>query len=312
MDLEFPFHQKRDLEDWLQDRDGSSNAFTAPGYVCFHFSCPPDVFGEALERFASLFVQTRIERICRNRAVLIREVRRVDSELDYTSETTQAFYLLKDFINPSHPFSRFGVGNIESLERQPYRAKMDISRALIGLFSKPLFAIQGCSGGSMPDRYCRDGAMGPRLSCKSILSRQPAESQTDKSPFPEAFSSRSKPSQIVLFRAKSESPFAETTERLSIEWPLQLNYTTAEDFVAEKPVISAPTVGFYYFADYCATRPWKSVSVSLETSLDSKGKSRTTENHVPRGCVWISNDEARANPHIGGLCQQIYDSCRSL
>lgn len=90
-------YPERDFEDWLEEREGASNAFTAPGYVCFHFNSPPGVFGEALSRFTSLFVQARVERICRNKAVITREIRRVDSELDYTSESTQAFYLLKDF-----------------------------------------------------------------------------------------------------------------------------------------------------------------------------------------------------------------------
>jgi hypothetical protein len=31
------------FEDWLSDNDGDSNAFTAPGFVCFHFNCPHEV-----------------------------------------------------------------------------------------------------------------------------------------------------------------------------------------------------------------------------------------------------------------------------
>jgi hypothetical protein len=31
------------FEDWLTDNDGNSNAFTAPGFVCFHFNCPHEV-----------------------------------------------------------------------------------------------------------------------------------------------------------------------------------------------------------------------------------------------------------------------------
>ena len=236
-------YAERDFEDWLEDKEGASNAFTAPGYVCFYFNSPPEVFGEALERFASLFVQARVERICQNRAVLIREIRRVDSELDYTSETTQAFYLLKDLINPGHPFSRFGAGNIESLERGPYRAKINVSRALMDFFhkhylpSKSVLVVVCPTDLVIMERWTS-------FVCKSILSRKSADAQQDKPLFPEAFSSPSKPTQIVLFRTKSESLFAETTERLSIEWPLQLNYTTTEDFRAESPVVTAPTVGF--------------------------------------------------------------------
>jgi len=236
-------YPERDFEDWLEDKEGASNAFTAPGYVCFHFNSPPEVFGEALERFASLFVQARVERVCRNKAVLTREIRRVDSELDYTSEATQAFYLLKDFINPDHPFSRFGAGNLESLERGPYRARIDVSQELVDFFRKHYLASKAVLVVVCPT----DVIVMERWTtfvCKSILSRKPPDAQQERVPFPEAFASRSKPTQIVLYRAKSESPLAESVERLSIEWPLQLNYTTTADSETDKHVIAAPTVGF--------------------------------------------------------------------
>ena len=31
------------FEDWLIENDGDSNAFTAPGFVCFHFTGPHEV-----------------------------------------------------------------------------------------------------------------------------------------------------------------------------------------------------------------------------------------------------------------------------
>ncbi len=34
---------EEDFEDWLSEKDGQSNAFTAPGFVCFHFSSPHEV-----------------------------------------------------------------------------------------------------------------------------------------------------------------------------------------------------------------------------------------------------------------------------
>lgn len=230
---------ERDFEDWLEEREGASNAFTAPGYVCFHFNSPPEVFGEAISRFASLFVQARVERVCRNRAVITREIRRVDSELDYTSEATQAFYLLKDFINPEHPFSRFGAGNLESLQRATYRARIDIGQWLISFFrkhylpSKAVMVVVCPTDLLVLERWTS-------FVCKNILAREAPDTNEQRAPFPEAFASRSKPSQIVLFRTKSESPFAEVTERLSIEWPLYLNYTS----VVAEPVITASAVGF--------------------------------------------------------------------
>lgn len=34
---------EEDFEDWLSENDGESNAFTAPGFVCFHFDSPHEV-----------------------------------------------------------------------------------------------------------------------------------------------------------------------------------------------------------------------------------------------------------------------------
>lgn len=31
---------EQDFEDWIADNEGDSNAFTAPGFVCFHFNAP--------------------------------------------------------------------------------------------------------------------------------------------------------------------------------------------------------------------------------------------------------------------------------
>lgn len=34
---------EEDFEDWLSENDGDSNAFTAPGFVCFHFNSPSEI-----------------------------------------------------------------------------------------------------------------------------------------------------------------------------------------------------------------------------------------------------------------------------
>lgn len=34
---------EEDFEDWLAENDGNSNAFTAPGFVCFHFNAPCEI-----------------------------------------------------------------------------------------------------------------------------------------------------------------------------------------------------------------------------------------------------------------------------
>jgi hypothetical protein len=89
----------QDLEEWLSDYDGASNGFTAYEKVCFHFNAPPEVFAEALERFAGLFLPQVVERVCRNEATLRREIRRVNGELDFSNSFTQELYLVKASMN---------------------------------------------------------------------------------------------------------------------------------------------------------------------------------------------------------------------
>lgn len=84
-----------DLESWLSEREGASNAFTANQKVCFHLTCPKQVFPETLERFATVFRQRAVEAVCRDRNILRREIRRVDSELNFDSVYSQEEYLTK-------------------------------------------------------------------------------------------------------------------------------------------------------------------------------------------------------------------------
>lgn len=84
-----------DLESWLSEREGASNAFTANQKVCFHLTCPKQVFSETLERFAAVFRQKAVEAVCRDRSILRREIRRVDSELNFDSIYSQEEHLTK-------------------------------------------------------------------------------------------------------------------------------------------------------------------------------------------------------------------------
>jgi secreted Zn-dependent insulinase-like peptidase len=130
------FRQSRDFEDWLSDKEGASNAFTAYDEVCFHFSSPAIVFPEALERFAGLFLQQDVERICRDADTLEREIRRVNAELDFDNAFTQALCLTQAFVNPEHPYARFSRGDLETLERRPKEAGIDVGVNLIDFFRK--------------------------------------------------------------------------------------------------------------------------------------------------------------------------------
>jgi len=128
------FGKRGDLEDWLADNGGTSNAFTAYQQTCFHFNCPHDALSRALDRFSRLFVETNVIHVCRNAEILKREIRRVDSELDLDSTYAQLEYVTKSFVNPEHPYSKFSRGNLASLETKPNEKGVNVSERLVQFF----------------------------------------------------------------------------------------------------------------------------------------------------------------------------------
>jgi len=128
------FRKQEDFEDWLADKGGASNAFTAFQQTCFYFNGPHDIFGRALLRFSSLFVEANILDICHNNRILEREVRRVNSELDLETIFSQTEYVTKSFVNFENPYSRFARGNIASLETIPGLKGLNVADQLIKFF----------------------------------------------------------------------------------------------------------------------------------------------------------------------------------
>eukprot|EP00548_Thalassiothrix_antarctica_P008529 CAMPEP_0194141690 /NCGR_PEP_ID=MMETSP0152-20130528/11083_1 /TAXON_ID=1049557 /ORGANISM="Thalassiothrix antarctica, Strain L6-D1" /LENGTH=926 /DNA_ID=CAMNT_0038840397 /DNA_START=188 /DNA_END=2968 /DNA_ORIENTATION=- len=226
---------KEDFEDWLSNFDGSSNAFTAPKMVCYHFNVPPEFFSKSLLRFAALFQQKAVERACRNEGVLRREIKRVDSELNFENDFNRMFYLLKSLANPSHPFSRFTQGCIKSLEQIPKRDGINIGERLINFFKKryqPSKAVLVVV--SPADLDSLEKWTSP---FSSILSRENVQYRVQKYPSPLKYGS--KPAQYVVWHPKDTSPIMQNMEKLSINWLLERNYDNSEK------VITSTTIGFF-------------------------------------------------------------------
>lgn len=127
---------QQDFEDYMDDIEGASNAFTGYSQTCFHYNCPHDSLKESLSKFAKLFETENVYQVCNRITILKREIDRVDSELDFTSLTSQIEYLTKSFIEESHPYSRFGRGNRESITQQGSRSMKDIGEALFNFYQR--------------------------------------------------------------------------------------------------------------------------------------------------------------------------------
>lgn len=254
-----------DFEDWLDEFDGSSNGFTAAGKACFHFTLPqPEAFPEALQRFAGLFDQDKFESTCRDESILRREVRRIDSELDVNNDNTRAFYLLKSFANPDHPFARFGAGNLDSLESEPKSNGVDVSNRLMEFFDKHYIPSEAVLVVISPDnvrtlerlvepfadklskqKYAlniEQNGLEDALSLPTNTPEREIEEGTSAS-FPPPFRRLDYRQNILVKRN-----YDDDSDTLLLAWPLDLQYSdiNANDIGASstKPLIVAPLVGF--------------------------------------------------------------------
>ena len=267
-----PAPRSQDFEEWLADHEGSSNGYTAYDNVCFHFFVSNLYFQQALELFASLFVPANVERVCRgakrnldddNNEVLAREVNRVDSELDLDRVDTQAYFLTKDFVNVEHPYSRFGLGNRETLEQNPRDAGIDVSSRLVDFFhryyqpSEAVLVVLGTQDLATLARW-----VNPFV---ATLSRHPKgggvrrEGRQGEEQLPQPLE-RYYPGrflqggirlkQMVLVRKQqSQLPPASgreaataTGELLTMEWILNLDYTNAIQL--GEPVVTGTQIAF--------------------------------------------------------------------
>lgn len=228
--------RRADFEDWLSDRDGASNGFTAYDQTCYHFQCPFAYFPEALERFATLFQYGTVDRICRDATTLQREVRRVDSELDFDDTVTQQYYLSKAFVNPEHPFSEFTVGSLETLETIPRGRGIDVGAKLLDFYrqhyqsSHSILVVIGPQDLSALERLVT--SFGTALSKSDTDAPRPS--------YPGGFLAGNRLKQMILYRGESSSS-PSSLEKLTFEWSLDLQYP---DPSAPKPFVAATQIAF--------------------------------------------------------------------
>lgn len=231
------FRKSRDFEDWLIDVEGASNAFTGYEQVCFHFTSPPNALPEALTRFATLFNEPDVLKVCQNEEVLKREVRRVASELVADNEALQGFYLTKTMMNPQHPFSKFARGNVDTLEKRAKELGVNVGSRLFQFyreFYQPTAAVLVVIG---PNDF---GSLERWVTpFTSTLSREKMPSPLPRAfPAPLIRSNNNKPRQIILFRSKNDIPLKENIETLTLQWALDLEYSL------QNRLVTATQIGF--------------------------------------------------------------------
>ncbi|TFH91229.1 insulinase family protein [Vibrio ouci] len=101
-----------EFQSYISQHGGSNNAWTGTEHTCFFFDVSPNAFESSLDRFSQFFTAPLF-----NPEALDKERQAVESEykLKLNDDSRRLYQVHKELINPAHPFSKFSVGNLETL-----------------------------------------------------------------------------------------------------------------------------------------------------------------------------------------------------
>ncbi|OBT15873.1 peptidase M16 [Vibrio sp. UCD-FRSSP16_10] len=101
-----------EFQTFISQHGGSNNAWTGTEHTCFFFDILPQFFEPALSRFSQFFISPLF-----NQEALDKERQAVNSEyqMKIHDDSRRFYQVQKELVNPAHPFSKFSVGNEDTL-----------------------------------------------------------------------------------------------------------------------------------------------------------------------------------------------------
>ncbi|TLU67660.1 peptidase M16 [Thalassotalea litorea] len=113
------FPDSGEYQQFISQHNGTNNAWTGSEHTCFYFDIDSEFFEPALERFSRFFSEPLL-------AVAHIETERnnVDAEfqMKLKEDSRRIYDAQKETVNPNHPFSKFSVGNLTTLQDRPERS----------------------------------------------------------------------------------------------------------------------------------------------------------------------------------------------
>jgi insulysin len=111
-----------EYQKFISQYGGSNNAWTATEHTCFFFDIHHHHFEPALDRFSQFFIAPLLSEEFVNK-----ERKNIDAEfkLKLKDDIRRLYDVHKETINPEHPFSKFSVGNTETLSDRPEKHLRD-------------------------------------------------------------------------------------------------------------------------------------------------------------------------------------------
>lgn len=106
------FPDGSEYQKFISQHGGSNNAWTATEHTCFYFDINHQHFSEALDRFSQFFISPLLAD-----EFIHKERKNIEAEfkLKLKDDIRRLYDVHKETINPHHPFSKFSVGNIDTL-----------------------------------------------------------------------------------------------------------------------------------------------------------------------------------------------------
>ncbi|WP_024871068.1 insulinase family protein [Tolumonas lignilytica] len=97
---------------FIAQHGGNHNAWTGTEHSNYFFDIATEFFDEALHRFSQFFICPSF-----NADLVERERHAIDSEyrLKISDDVRRCYQVHKETVNPAHPFSKFSVGNLDTL-----------------------------------------------------------------------------------------------------------------------------------------------------------------------------------------------------
>ncbi|WP_261815571.1 insulinase family protein [Vibrio gallicus] len=101
-----------DFQTFISQHGGSNNAWTGTEHTNYFFEVAPQYFEPALDRFSQFFIAPLF-----NEEALDKERQAVNSEyqMKLNDDARRFYQVQKETVNPEHPFSKFSVGNEQTL-----------------------------------------------------------------------------------------------------------------------------------------------------------------------------------------------------
>jgi insulysin len=101
-----------EYQKFISQYGGSNNAWTATEHTCFYFDIHHQHFTEALDRFSQFFISPLLAE-----DFIVKERKNIEAEfkLKLKDDIRRLYDVHKETINQRHPFSKFSVGNVDTL-----------------------------------------------------------------------------------------------------------------------------------------------------------------------------------------------------